>query len=157
MQVQLSRCQLRWMDYMFRFNFDITYVKGENNKVADCLSRYYENDNTDDMHHAHEYVCADVCVNPEELWDIEARELAEARSEGCTDSIEGMDDDHEGDDVTISDMLATGPDGLNEDIEDDEFLTAVKEGYSGDRLFKVILAAPQDHTLFAVHDGMIWT
>lgn len=29
---------------MLRFNLDITYVKGEHNKVVDCLSRYFESD-----------------------------------------------------------------------------------------------------------------
>jgi len=39
-QSRLSNRQFRWIDYMSRFDFDITYVKGEYNKVADCLSRY---------------------------------------------------------------------------------------------------------------------
>jgi hypothetical protein len=37
-QAQLSSRQRRWIDYLSRFDFDITYVKGEYNKVADCLS-----------------------------------------------------------------------------------------------------------------------
>ncbi len=63
-QSQLSGRQLRWTDYMSRFDFDITYVKGENNKVADCLSRYYENDTHEDIHSIHEYVRADERVDP---------------------------------------------------------------------------------------------
>lgn len=55
-QSQLSGRQLRWTDYMSRFDFDITYVKGDNNKVADCLSRYYENDTYEDVHGVHEYI-----------------------------------------------------------------------------------------------------
>ena len=43
-QSTLTARQRRWMDYMSKFDFDITYVKGELNKVADCLSRYYESD-----------------------------------------------------------------------------------------------------------------
>jgi len=34
----LTNQQRRWMDYLSRFNFDITYIKGELNKIADCLS-----------------------------------------------------------------------------------------------------------------------
>jgi hypothetical protein len=37
-QANLSSRQRRWNNYLSRFNFDITYVKGELNKVADCLS-----------------------------------------------------------------------------------------------------------------------
>jgi RNase H-like domain found in reverse transcriptase len=34
----LSSRQTRWMEYLTRFNFDIRYVKGTLNKVADALS-----------------------------------------------------------------------------------------------------------------------
>ena len=64
-QSQLSHRQRRWMDYMSRFNFDITYVKGEYNKVADCLSRYYESDTGADVHEAHEFVQSDRIIDPE--------------------------------------------------------------------------------------------
>ena len=64
-QNRLTHRQRRWMDYMSRFNFDITYIKGELNKVADCLSRYYENDRVGEIHGINEYVCADVRIDPE--------------------------------------------------------------------------------------------
>ena len=64
-QVQLSNRQHRWMDYMLRSQFDITYVKGEYNKVADCLSRYYKSDTAADVHDTLEYVQADRKVDPE--------------------------------------------------------------------------------------------
>jgi hypothetical protein len=37
-QSNMSHRQRRWIDYMSRFEFDITYVKGDLNKVVDCLS-----------------------------------------------------------------------------------------------------------------------
>jgi len=64
-QAQLSNRQRRWMDYMSRFDFDITYVKGEYNKVADCLSRYFESDTSADEHDFHDYVQDDRKVDPE--------------------------------------------------------------------------------------------
>jgi hypothetical protein len=64
-QSQLSNRQRRWMDYMSRFDFDITYVKGEYNKVADCLSRYFESDTSADEHEFHDYVQADRKVDPD--------------------------------------------------------------------------------------------
>jgi hypothetical protein len=63
-QSVLSHRQRRWMDYMSRFDFDITYIKGELNKVADCLSRYYENDTDADVHEPHDYVRADARIDP---------------------------------------------------------------------------------------------
>jgi hypothetical protein len=63
-QITLTARQRRWMDYMSRFTFDITYIKGELNKVADCLSRYYESDTIQDVHMYDEYVRADARIDP---------------------------------------------------------------------------------------------
>ena len=41
-QCKLSSRQVQWVDYMSRFNVTIVYVKGTENRVTDCLSRYYE-------------------------------------------------------------------------------------------------------------------
>ena len=62
-QKKLSPRQTRWMEYLARFDFDITYVKGTLNKVADALSRYYESDTWYDARHIDEYVNADVRID----------------------------------------------------------------------------------------------
>jgi hypothetical protein len=74
------------MDYMSRFNFDIMYVKGELNKVADCLSRYYESDTSADVYDPHEYVRADARIDPEgdDLPGPRLCELMEQVIELCT-------------------------------------------------------------------------
>ena len=59
--------RVRWLDYMSRFNYTVRHVPGKDNKVADCLSRYFENDNADDFHPVQEYVNTDVRLNPD--WD----------------------------------------------------------------------------------------
>lgn len=68
---------------MARFDLDITYVKGEYNKVADCLSRYYENDTSTDVHEYHEYVHADRLIDPEgeDLPSDRVQEIKERRVE----------------------------------------------------------------------------
>ncbi|OJT01680.1 hypothetical protein TRAPUB_7866 [Trametes pubescens] len=43
-----SHCQICWYKYLARFKYNITYVPGKLNKVADCLSRYHEIDNYHD-------------------------------------------------------------------------------------------------------------
>lgn len=63
-QHNLSSRQMRWMEYLSRFDFDITYVKGVTNKVADALSRYHEFDTPSDIFEAHHYVSADVHIDP---------------------------------------------------------------------------------------------
>jgi hypothetical protein len=47
--------------------------------VADCLSRYYENDNESDIYEPHEYVHADICIDPtgEDLPIPQYHEIAE--------------------------------------------------------------------------------
>jgi len=82
---------------MSRFDFDITYVKGEYNKVADCLSRYYESDTAADVHGYHDYVQADLRIDPtgdnlpatryeevvEKVVEIHAMHAMEARRSRC--------------------------------------------------------------------------
>ncbi|KAG6892394.1 hypothetical protein C0995_003992, partial [Termitomyces sp. Mi166 len=49
------------------YDFDITYVKGELNKVTDCLSQYFESDTAaDDVHNIYDYVQADKRIDPED-------------------------------------------------------------------------------------------
>jgi hypothetical protein len=56
--------QTHWMEYLSQFDFDIRYTKGKLNKVADCLSRYYERDTWYNVYDVSEYVNADVWLDP---------------------------------------------------------------------------------------------
>lgn len=78
-QARLSSRQTRWMDYMSRFDFDITYIEGKKNKVADALSRYYEFDTWDEVHSFMDYVHADIRIDPggDDLPADRYREVAE--------------------------------------------------------------------------------
>jgi hypothetical protein len=53
------------------------YLKGEKNKVADCLSRYFANDKPDERHDISAYVNADARLDPdgEDLTIARAAEL----------------------------------------------------------------------------------
>lgn len=68
---------IRWAEYIDRFDAEIVHVEGEQNKVADCLSRYYENDTADDVHARAMYVNADLRLNREfdELPEQRRREI----------------------------------------------------------------------------------
>ena len=41
-QRDLSLRQVRWMEYLSQYEYTITYIKGEDNTVADTLSRMTE-------------------------------------------------------------------------------------------------------------------
>jgi len=65
-QQKLSSRQIRWTDYLSRFNAEIVYVKGVENKVADCLSRYYEMEGGEGVQNeCVDWANADVRLDPE--------------------------------------------------------------------------------------------
>src|SRR5882762_3005598 len=74
-----SRHLICWDEYLSRFKYEIMHVPGVTNKVADCLSRYYENDRYDEIHESHHYVSADVRLDPnyEDLTDLHLQEILE--------------------------------------------------------------------------------
>ena len=99
-QAHLLSHQHQWMDYISKFDFDITYVKGELNKVVDGLSRYFESDihvdvhdiHVDvhdihaDVHDIHNYVQADTHIDPDGE-DLPVKKYHEVRDnvvESCT-------------------------------------------------------------------------
>lgn len=132
-QRRLSSRQMRWMEYLSRFDFSIQYVKGVSNKVADSFSRYHQSDTDADKWQAYDYVNADLRLDPEgddlpwgrvveirsmavdeenrqlrestEEREIEARKLSDASKKQQSLEIESQEDD----DPTIFDELSKGP------------------------------------------------
>src|SRR6202158_1314658 len=56
---------MRWMEYLSQFDYDIRYVKGASNKVADSLSRYFQSDTESDVRQTYDFVNADSVLDPE--------------------------------------------------------------------------------------------
>ena len=69
---------IRWDEYLSRFQYEVMHVPGVLNKVAHCLSRYYENDQYDEVHEPHHYVSANLCLDPnhEDLTELWLQELS---------------------------------------------------------------------------------
>ena len=66
-QKNLSDRQVRWWEFLSRFNYTIMHIDGVDNKVADCLSHYYyENDMSDDNHSENTYINADIRLDPDD-------------------------------------------------------------------------------------------
>ena len=64
-QKNLSDRQVWWWEFLSRFNYTIMHIDGVDNKVADCLSCYYENDMSEDNHSENTYVNADIRLDPD--------------------------------------------------------------------------------------------
>src|ERR1700722_19745868 len=56
---------MQWMEYLSQFNYNIQYIKGTSNKVADNLSRYYQSDTDEDNHPSYDYITVDALLDPE--------------------------------------------------------------------------------------------
>jgi hypothetical protein len=67
-----SRHLIHWDKYSTHFKYKIMHIPGITNKVVDCLSLYYGNDQYNEIHESHHYVSADVCLDPnyEDLTDL---------------------------------------------------------------------------------------
>ncbi len=174
---KLSPRQSRWMEYLSRFRFEIKYVKGVLNKVADCLSRYYSEDTPNDVHPESEYVNADVRIDPTHdllSWeriqeirpnsallfaqrpidrtegrDAEAIQLGPAHVDPAHRSAER--------DPTVLESRAKGT-HLREVVHRrEEFTASVKSAYPNDPLLSKVLEKPTDYKSFFVKDHLIWT
>ena len=168
-QRHLSDRQIRWMIYLSRFNYKITYVKGETNIVADCFSRYYKTDNWDEMQPMEHLVNADARLDehgaslPVERF-MELRELAEERhreAEELAQAQETTENEEEvpttDDDPMALESAVVGPPLRPMVEEGSNFLDVVKKGYAIDPLFRKIKERPSDYRKFEVKDGLIWS
>src|SRR6202050_4661986 len=87
-----------WDEYLSQFKYEVMHVPGVRNKVADCLSRYYENDRYDEVHESHHYVSADVRLDPasEDLMELQLLELDNSKhmSQFLARRIRDRNEDH---------------------------------------------------------------
>lgn len=177
-QTRLSHRQTRWMEFLQRFDYEITYVKGEENVVADCLSRYHESDIPGELHPRHGYVNADSRLDPEgeclpmdrleelrvmkegrelkdivEDRDVEAHELESPEAEEpVAEFVQSVADMTWGEAMTNGPSLTTVMEG-NIDV-----LKEAKRGYKNDRVLSKVLANVDHHKAFSVNgDGLLVT
>ncbi len=176
-QRRLSNRQTRWMEFLERFDFEVTYVEGELNKVTDCLSRYYAADNWDETHAIENYVNADSRLDPqgESLPFVRTDELRAMRTKSRKQRLpevvedrvveaEGMTPEKEDnpqfatvDDPTWGESTTNGP-PLQPRIEAIlDFKKKVRNGYELDTTLAKVMAAPNEHKLYQVRDGLLWT
>ena len=64
-QKNLSDRHVQWWEFLSCFNYTIRHIDGVDNKAVDGLSRYYENDISEDNHLENTYVNADIRLDPD--------------------------------------------------------------------------------------------
>lgn len=81
------------MEFLSRFNYSITYVKGEENIVADALSRYYESDAPGETHPLQNYVNVDSKLDPnrDNLSNEQVQELHAMRNMEVLQAIQEVE------------------------------------------------------------------
>ncbi|KAL1944124.1 hypothetical protein VTO73DRAFT_3309 [Trametes versicolor] len=164
---------IRWDEYLSRFNFEVVHVEGVQNKVADCLSRYYKNDAPDKLHPPQVYVNADLRLDPrmeelpkvrkEELEaEVALRALREVEEERTREAAIMADSPGPSSPVgspsgiTVQDALASGPPLQHTMGGTPGFMDAVRAAYADDRTFSKVLANPAAHPTFTLREGLLY-
>jgi len=77
-KTHMSDRQVRWWEFLSRYQYKLVYTKGTTNKVADALSRYYMNDKPNEIQPVDDYVNVDARIDPQcdYLTDYRKHELA---------------------------------------------------------------------------------
>lgn len=160
----------RWTEYLSRFDFELIHVEGTKNVVADALSCYFINEGEDILHEAHDYVSADIRIDPYGETLSEKR-LAEIRAQRIVEAIEPHHQEAE----ELAKHKPAPPEPSNRSPDIDPTISEsdgppldtiikqilslpdlIRTGYAKDRLTKTILEHPEDHRAFTVRDGLIW-
>ena len=154
---------------MSRFDYTIQYVEGHLNKVADALSRYHEHDHWEEENTPPEdYVDADARLDREgddlpwvrlvELKDaaVAVRAMHENNDSNDEAPINHRDYINEYD-PTVLESRDRGEHLRKQMNHDDSFTEAIKNSYQDDALFAKILANPETHPAFDIHNGIVWT
>jgi hypothetical protein len=167
------------MEYIEQFDYKITYVKGELNKVADCLSRYYANNDPEETHPFDAYVNADARFDPEgeelpakQREGLRAKQIprkgpnrgvkkkqvkfqspedTEDRRAEAIELLENQEQPIPGDGTDLVPVL---PEVMK---KTNGLLGVIRSGYKDDVTFAKIAQAIHEHPRFQEQDGLLYT
>src|SRR6266481_4644437 len=157
--------------------FTIQHVDGTSNRVADCLSHYYESDYPDDKHPDHEFVSADARLDLDaELLPVQryvelrsavarrSRHLAEQVEQRVRDSNQMNDGTSDNNSESSNDdpllAIESGTDGhsLRINVERNVDLARImRKHYHEDTVFAKVLECPKAHPRFGIRGKLSWT
>ena len=178
-QRRLSHRQMRWMEYLSRFDFDIRYVKGNSNTVADSLSRYHQLDNAVEKVPIYDFVNADHRLDPEgedlpwsRVVEIRAmsteahRQLIEGKEDRSREaqemtsampSVTDQSDEIMKHDPTVFESVSEGPNLARYIDKAKDFADKVAKGYESDPFFAKIMNKPQEYPAFELSNGLLYS
>ncbi len=162
----------RWMEYLSRFDYEVIYVKGESNKVADSLSRYYASEEANSPHPPYDLVSADARLDPDHE-TLSGPRVAELRARRVMDVVEPrrvetlqmnqssnthaeeLPTHQDTDDPTIGESRQSVPDLERTMAGEFDLLRELKRGYEDDALCRKVVANPTHHERFRLQDGIV--
>jgi RNase H-like domain found in reverse transcriptase len=172
-QNRMSNRQVRWLEYISRFNFTVMYVPGEQNKVADALSQMYHNLLGPEGNRNNDWVSVDRKLDPEgedlphdviaqaRAMQLRPKDRTELRIEESKELNKLNADDNEDlssdieEDVAWSSGAPMQP--LQVMIEGELLLNIIIPMYQEDKFLSKILDNPEHHDTFSVKNGVVYT
>ena len=160
-QKHLSGRQARWAEYLSRFDFEVIYVKGQYNIVADCLSRYYSADLPGETHADHLYVSADQRLDPDgdDLPYGLTPQMRALRIEDPTGTVPrptSPQEEHP-EAITLEESQPGNGTSLAQVMTaTDGFIESVRAGYANDPLFSKIRENPDQFNQFRWVDELLY-
>jgi hypothetical protein len=176
-QAHLSNRQIRWWQFLSRFDYDVQYVEGKSNVVADALSRCFKHDDPDAEIRVDQRVTVDTRLDPEGDYlpfeRIIESKASRVRAKTLKERIEPrvveseimkeksaalLEDDHleDKDDVSAVQSRAAEEDLMVTVEQTVNIKGLVKDHYGDDPIFAKILAKPEHFKMFKVENGLIF-
>ena len=168
----MSNRQIRWWEYISRFNANIVYIEGKLNKVADALSWYYTGQDEQAP------FPMDVLVNMDQILDPEGEDLPVARfvevraaritrnkkakprsdtliTEKADELPPSVEPTSEEESETV--WGAGSPDhALKIDLGDETMLSVIRDGYKEDTTFKKVIENITQYTTYKMKKGILY-
>ena len=166
---------IRWNEYFQQFDLTFQYVKGDDNRFSDCLSRFFEGDSPLLTRPPEDFATADAVIDKEGDFlsvarKAELRLLTRAKARQLQEAVEPRtveaqalgpklsESDMTGEETrpaVLAESLGEGP-PLPPIAEKAGFMESVRKGYPRDPLLSKILANPEAHKTFRVENDLIY-
>ena len=162
-----SQRRMRWWEYLARFDFKMQYLKGEKNKVADALSRYFTSNRLDEKHDVSVYINMDSRLDPsgEDLTIARTAKLTSFKVDiMLSDDRQEKIQDHVKDRMKEAEQLSdnreemlTPPDidPMSETAR--KISKSIPKAYKKDRFFSTIWKSSECFQKFMKNKGLLWT